>query len=217
MPDGLAAMLSSLTGVEHPVSAIVVSRESQSYRAELDWVARAMTERGNATFACAPEEIVFTEDALLRPAAGRPRREGRRALPQFELFDLLNVPKRELMLYAARHNRVKLTPPVKAHLEEKSVVRTAAQSGAGANAWRKNSATRRSSACARSFRNVGTRSAPAAAASGRSRPEPRASRCTDWMQLSTLGKSERDYVVKPSGFSELAWGSRGVNIANDLT
>jgi hypothetical protein len=39
----------------------------------------------------------------------------------------------------------------------------------------------------------------------------------DWMQLETLGKGERDYVVKPSGFSELAWGSRGVQIANDLT
>jgi hypothetical protein len=32
-----------------------------------------------------------------------------------------------------------------------------------------------------------------------------------------LGKSERDFVVKPSGFSELAWGSRGVKVANDLT
>ena len=37
------------------------------------------------------------------------------------------------------------------------------------------------------------------------------------MQLVELGKGERDYVVKPSGFSELAWGSRGVKIANDLT
>ncbi len=40
---------------------------------------------------------------------------------------------------------------------------------------------------------------------------------TDWRALIDLGKSERDYVVKPSGFSELAWGSRGVKIANDLT
>jgi hypothetical protein len=37
------------------------------------------------------------------------------------------------------------------------------------------------------------------------------------MQLVDLGKSERDFVVKPSGFSELAWGSRGVRVANDLT
>jgi hypothetical protein len=39
----------------------------------------------------------------------------------------------------------------------------------------------------------------------------------DWMQLVPLGKSDRDFVVKPSGFSELAWGSRGVKVANDLT
>jgi len=38
----------------------------------------------------------------------------------------------------------------------------------------------------------------------------------DWLQLADLGKSERDYVIKPSGFSELAWGSRGVRVANDL-
>ena len=36
-------------------------------------------------------------------------------------------------------------------------------------------------------------------------------------RIHVCGKSERDYVVKPSGFSELAWGSRGVKIANDLT
>ena len=40
---------------------------------------------------------------------------------------------------------------------------------------------------------------------------------SDWMQLAELTKSERDYVIKPSGFSELAWGSRGVRVANDLT
>jgi hypothetical protein len=39
----------------------------------------------------------------------------------------------------------------------------------------------------------------------------------EWMQLKALSKSKRDYVVKPSGFSELAWGARGVKVANDLT
>ena len=38
-----------------------------------------------------------------------------------------------------------------------------------------------------------------------------------WSQLYPLSKSERQFVVKPSGFSELAWGSRGVYVANDLT
>ena len=46
---------------------------------------------------------------------------------------------------------------------------------------------------------------------------PTARRSTTGRSSSDLGKSERDYVLKPSGFSELAWGSRGVKVANDLT
>jgi hypothetical protein len=38
-----------------------------------------------------------------------------------------------------------------------------------------------------------------------------------WNELYALSKSERQFVVKPSGFSPLAWGSRGVHVANDLT
>jgi hypothetical protein len=40
---------------------------------------------------------------------------------------------------------------------------------------------------------------------------------SDFRQLIALPKSERTYVVKPSGFSELAWGSRGVKVGDDLT
>jgi hypothetical protein len=40
---------------------------------------------------------------------------------------------------------------------------------------------------------------------------------SDFRQLGALPKSERAYVVKPSGFSELAWGSRGVKIGDDMT
>ncbi|MBV8172103.1 MAG: hypothetical protein JO219_09245, partial [Candidatus Eremiobacteraeota bacterium] len=38
-----------------------------------------------------------------------------------------------------------------------------------------------------------------------------------WSQLYSLSKSERVYVVKPSGFSELSWGSKGVYVGDDLT
>jgi hypothetical protein len=216
MPDGLGAMLSSLTGVEHPVSAIVVSRESQSYRAELDWVARTMTERGNATFACAPEEIVFTEDALfVRLPDGREEKVDA-LYRMFELFDLLNVPKWELMLYAARHNRVKLTPPVKAHLEEKSSF-ALLHNPMLAQTWRKElgDGFERLRAIFPDTWVLDPRPLPPQAvvpgitAAG----QP----LHDWKQLVGLGKSERDYVVKPSGFSELAWGSRGVRVANDLS
>ncbi len=120
------------------------------------------------------------------------------------------------MLYAARHNRVKMTPPPKAHLEEKLVF-ALLHHPALAKFWKPSSATR-STACSSIFPNtwiLDPRALPPQAsidgllAAG----EP----LNDWSQLVPLGKSEREFVVKPSGFSELAWGSRGVKVANDLT
>ncbi|MBV8196625.1 MAG: hypothetical protein JO263_00700, partial [Candidatus Eremiobacteraeota bacterium] len=40
---------------------------------------------------------------------------------------------------------------------------------------------------------------------------------SDFRELGSLPKSERAYVIKPSGFSALAWGSRGVKVGDDLT
>ena len=40
---------------------------------------------------------------------------------------------------------------------------------------------------------------------------------SDWRKLGTASQKERQYVVKASGFSELAWGSRGVSIGHDLS
>jgi hypothetical protein len=86
----------------------------------------------------------------------------------FELFDLLNVPKQELMLYAARHNRVKMTPPPKAHLEEKLAF-ALLHNAALAKFWRRNSPATRSRAARDLPANVDSRSASAAAAGGHRR------------------------------------------------
>ena len=40
---------------------------------------------------------------------------------------------------------------------------------------------------------------------------------TDWRQISSGTQRERELVLKPSGFSALAWGSRGVAIGHDLS
>jgi hypothetical protein len=39
---------------------------------------------------------------------------------------------------------------------------------------------------------------------------------TDWQQLKTLSQKERELILKISGFSEKAWGSRGVYFGGDL-
>ena len=39
---------------------------------------------------------------------------------------------------------------------------------------------------------------------------------SNWADLATATQKERHFVIKPSGFSELAWGSRGVSIGHDM-
>ncbi|MBD5635952.1 MAG: hypothetical protein IAI49_15905, partial [Candidatus Eremiobacteraeota bacterium] len=120
MLDGFAAMLEATAGKPRPITGVVVSQEADDYRAELTWLAGAMNRKGlGETYVCRPEEIVFTEESLFVRLPGGEEKKIDVLYRNFELFDLLNVPKQDLMLYAARHNRVKMTPPPKAHLEEK--------------------------------------------------------------------------------------------------
>jgi hypothetical protein len=37
------------------------------------------------------------------------------------------------------------------------------------------------------------------------------------MALGRLSQKARQFIMKPSGFSELAWGSRGVRVGHDLS
>jgi hypothetical protein len=217
MIDGLGEMLAATAGEEKPTTAIVVSQEAGDYRAELQWLAEAMNAKGIAeTYVCRPEEIVFTEDALFVRLPGGEEKKLDVLYRNFELFDLLNVPKQDLMLYAARHNRVKMTPPPKAHLEEKLSFALLHHPSL-AKLWR----AELGDAYGR-LRTIFPQTwvldprplPPQASITGLvAGDEPIA----NWNALVPLGKSERDFVVKPSGFSELAWGSRGVKVANDLT
>ncbi|MDB5027317.1 MAG: hypothetical protein JWO66_1006 [Candidatus Eremiobacteraeota bacterium] len=218
MPQAFAEMLASVAGKERPTVGLVVSEESSDYRGELRWLAGRIDALGLAeVLVCAPQDIVFTEEALFVR-----RDDGREAkldvlYRNFELFDLLNIPKQELILYAARHNRVKMTPAPKAHLEEKSSFALFHHPGLRSY-WRSELGEKVDERLLGIFPRTWIVDP---------RPLPWQGSITDltangvpvhdWAQLEDLGKSERDYVIKPSGFSELAWGSRGVKVANDLT
>ena len=218
IPNQYAAMIKSVTGKDEATVAIVVSEESKDYRPELRWLAEYLRkEKLLNAFVCAPQDIVFTEEALfIRFEDGREEKIDA-LYRNFELFDLLNVPKQELLLYAARHNRVKITPPPKAQLEEKLAF-ALLHHPALAALWKGELKTDTYERLKLLFpetwvidpRPMPPQGVIAGLTVG---GEP----VSDWMRLANLGKSERDFVVKPSGFSELAWGSKGVRVANDLT
>ncbi len=217
MLEGLGAMLAATSGMPHPTTAVVVSQEADDYRAELAWLTGAMNASGlGETYVCRPEDVVFTEDALFVRLPDGEEKKLDVLYRNFELFDLPNVPKQDLMLYAARHNRVKMTPPPKAHLEEKLAF-ALLHHPALAKLWRAElgDSLERLRAIFPETWILDPRPLPpqAAIVGLQAAGDP----VRAWEQLVGLGKSERDFVVKPSGFSELAWGSRGVKVANDLT
>jgi hypothetical protein len=215
--SGFAAMASSLVGKERPVIAIVVSRESEDYRGEMEWLAGALRDKNLANaVAVSPEQIFFTEEALVVDTPS-----GRHTVDVvyrfFELFDLLNIPKQELVLYAARHKRVALTPTPKAFLEEKlwfalfhnPVLAPLWETELGRDVFRRLLAM-----IPETWILDPAPLPPQAVIYGLSVD---GNPIRAWRELYGLSKSERQFVVKPSGFSELAWGSRGVHVANDLT
>ncbi|MBC5823484.1 MAG: hypothetical protein GIW99_07565 [Candidatus Eremiobacteraeota bacterium] len=214
---GFARMAQALTSIERPLIAIIVSTESEDYRGEMLWLAQAVRDSGLAdAVTIKPEELVFTEDALIveTPDGGRTVDLVYRF---FELFDVLNVPKQELVFYAARHKRVVVNPPAKSFLEEKLAFALFHLPVLEAW-WRMELSPDVFSRLRRVLPDtwiLDPQSLP---------PQADISGLTvggkpvqSWSQLYGLSKSERQYVVKPSGFSELAWGSKGVKVANDLT
>jgi len=218
MPEGLASLFTDLAGYPHPVAAIVVSEESADYRAELAWLAQRITASTIATVYCVgPQDIVFTEQALfVRLPDGREEKIDV-LYRNFEMFDLLNVPKWELMFYAARKHRVHVTPPPKAQLEEKLSF-ALLHHPLLEEYWR-------AELDAPTFERLRQLMPQTWILDPRPLP-PQAvihslvlggKPVSDWDALTKLGKSERELVLKPSGFSELAWGARGVKIANDLS
>lgn len=214
---GFARMAQSLSGKEQPSIAIVVSTESADYMGEMAWLADALRRSGLAeAVALHPEDVYFTEEALVMDAP-----TGRRTVDvlyrNFELFDLLNVPKQELMLYAARHKRVTITPPAKAFLEEKLAF-ALLHNNVLYHLWRQELGAQTFERLLRVFPQtwvLDPRLLPPQAVIADLLVDGRPVR--SWQELYGLSKSERQFVVKPSGFSPLAWGSRGVYIANDLT
>lgn len=115
MVEGFAGMIRSLPADRPARLAIVVSEESKDYRPEMTWLAGRLREAGLPADTVASQDMTFTEEGLYlanhQPVSALYR--------FFELFDLKNIPKSELFLYAAKKGRVALTPPAKPWLEEK--------------------------------------------------------------------------------------------------
>ncbi|MBS0181198.1 MAG: hypothetical protein JSS39_02240 [Nitrospira sp.] len=215
MVRGFARMLRSVQGQHEGCIAILVSEESKDYRPEMSWLAAQLREAGTPVWCVEPQEIRFTEEGLRLQIDGSEQSIG--AVYRFyELFDLLNIPKAELVQYAAKKGRVSVTPPYKPTLEEKSAfallhhpkLHPFWEKELGADCMLHLSAIMPKTWLLDPAPLPAIATIPGLRVGGRA--------VTNWSDLETATQKERHFVIKPSGFSALAWGSRGVSIGHDM-
>jgi hypothetical protein len=214
MVAGFERMIRSQAAQENPFLAIVVSDESKEYRPEMEWLGRALNRRGLRTGVVHPREVTFSEEGLWIGEEGKRTRIDI-LYRFFELFDLKNIPKSELILYAAKKKQVVLTPPPKAFLEEKSLF-ALFHHPALREFWLRHLGEKTTAQLRKLFPKtwiIDPREVPPHAVIPDLALEDRP--VTDFRQLGGATQKERQLIIKPSGFSELAWGSRGVIAGHD--
>jgi hypothetical protein len=196
--------------------AIVVSDEADAYRAEMQWVVTQLLQEGWEAYCVHPRDIRFTEEGLLVQQGGQDHPVSL-IYRFFELFDLKNIPKGELIAYSAKKGRVVVTPPYKPWMEEKLAL-ALIHHPMLEPFWEK-ALSSETIECLQAIIPptwvLDPRPLPPTAVIPGLRYRNHAVSNWDWLGEAT--QKERHYVMKVSGFSELAWGSRGVSIGHDMS
>ncbi len=200
-----AAMAAALADLISPAeqAAIVVSDECGGYRAETAWLSRHWQEAGLLIPTLRPEQLTIHNDQV--------RYQGQRLLliyRFFELFDLDNIPNAKELLYLGARGKIKITPPPKPYLEEKMWFAFLHHPDLQGD-WEQ-LLGREALTCLQELipptwllcRD------PVAFAGG-----PLGSLA----KLKQTSRRQRPYVLKPSGFSPLAWGGHGFSRGKDYT
>ena len=216
IPDAFYRMAESLAGEKSCVVAIIVSAEANDYWEEMSSLAHYLNERGSPVFALRPQEVIFKEEGLFFK-----RGDGEVKIDVlyrfFELFDLKNIPKAELVMYSHKKGRVKVTPPYKPYLEEKLAFGLF-RHPALTSLWEKKLGPETFKALSHLIPDtwiLDSREIPdyAVIPGLNIRGKP----VQDWRELTSLTQKERELVIKTSGFSSESWGSRGVVVGHDVS
>jgi hypothetical protein len=189
---------------------VVVSAESAAYRPEMEWLCAQVRnlERGrqDGTGMLPPLECEVRGGDFTAFAPGDA------VYRFFELFDLANVPNARQVLEMAGQKTIQLTPPAKPLFEEKLLL---------ALLWNRNLRSYWRQELGESFYRRLLQLVPYTWVVDPTPLPPHAAipelNLTDWQQLKSLSQRERELILKVSGYSEEAWGARGVYLGSDLS
>ncbi len=197
-----------------PVIALIISDEAADYRHEMQWLVNTIQQNYPAIFLVHPKQLRLVRDKLVFEEDGS-------EIPIdmiyrfFELFDLANIPGMDLLQYALKKRWVVCTPPFKPVYEEKawlSLIHHPALQGE----WLKRISQQDLDALRALIPEgwiLDPRPLPPQAVIPGLTIQNHA--LQDFRALKKATQKERHLVIKPSGFSPLAWGSKGVTIGHD--
>ena len=194
---GATGMLEGFAGIFGDAANVrlVVSDESATYKPEMKWLA----------------EQIDPDRFNVHGQGFTGLRDGDAVYRFFELFDLPNVPAAEPLFATAADKRISVTPTPKAFLEEKMLFALFHNRNL-AETWRQQ--------LGESFKRTLESLLPQTWVIDPAPLPPHAAfpglGLTDWQQLKELSQKERSLILKISGFSEQAWGARGVWLGSDL-
>ena len=215
MVRGFADMVNSQLAQQSGCVAILMSEEAKDYRPEMTWLAARLRAIGLDIYCVEPRDIRFTEEGLRISAEGIDQPIAL-IYRFYELFDLLNIPKSELVQYAIKKGRVAVTPPYKPALEEKlafallhhPILRPFWEQALGREMFLHLATLMPRTWILDPAPIPPSATIPGLTIGGRG--------VMSWHDLAAATQKERHLVIKPSGFSELAWGSRGVSVGHDM-
>jgi hypothetical protein len=193
MTEGFDAILREESKTDEPLAVMVVSDEAATYRPEMEWLGQQVGLR-----IVRPEELTgFDKTAVVYRF--------------FELFDLPNVPNAKALMDAAARGEVHVTPPFKPQLEEKMLFAFLWMEPLHAF-WREQLGDKTLAALREVLPYTWILD-----------PTPLPPHAVipelgihDWRDMAKFSQKQRELVLKISGFSDRAWGSRGVYVGHDL-
>ena len=216
IPELFFKMATSVAGEPKSALGIIVSDEAEDYRSEMVYLADLLKQKGVPVYCVHPREVIFKEDGLFVQDGDREIRLDV-IYRFFELFDLKNIPKSELFLYSNKKGRVKTTPPYKPFLEEKLSFALFHHPSL-APIWEKALGPETFAALSHLIPKtwvLDNREIPPHGVIPGLVVNQVPVR--DWRELFPLSQKQREFAIKPSGFSPLSWGSRGVVIGHDVS
>jgi hypothetical protein len=190
MQDGFASIFPAESQVN-----IVISKESETYAPEMEWLASQMD--------AARVEV--------RDGNYQNFSDGESVYRFFELFDVPNVKNAFEIFERAQVGNLFVTAPPKAFFEEKMLFALLCNRNLR-DFWRQQLGD--------GFLKKMLEHIPYTWIIDPAPIPPHAAipqlELTNWQQLTTLSQKERDLILKVSGFSESAWGARGVYLGSDM-